>query len=107
MIRICACFIFCLFHSDLATEIAKMNNLTLIDVCSMSNIREAGCDCQSEDGIYDECSFLICSVVAIIVMVVNGFMINKASKLYDLIILRYGLQFVLIANFISGTFGKV
>ena len=84
-----------------------MNNLSLVDVCSMSNIREAGCDCQSEDGIYDECSFLICSVVAIIVMVVNGFMINKASKLYDLIILRYGLQFVLIANFISGTFGKV
>ena len=107
MIRICACFIFCPLTQIERPELQKMNNLTLVDVCSMSNIREAGCDCQSEDGIYDECSFLICSVVAIIVMVVNGFMINKASKLYDLIILRYGLQFVLIANFISGTFGKV
>ena len=37
-------------------------------------------------------------------MFVNGFMITKTSKLYDLIILRYGLQFILIMNFVSGAF---
>ena len=35
-------------------------------------------------------------------MFVNGFMITKTSKLYDLIILRYGLQFILTVNFVSG-----
>ena len=35
-------------------------------------------------------------------MFVNGYMIAKTSKVYDLIILRYGLLFILIANFVSG-----
>ena len=85
-----------------------MNNSTLVGICKQApNERVVdGCECQPEEGIYDECSFLICGVVAIIVMVANGFMITRTSKLYDLIILRYGLRFVLVANFASGAFGR-
>ena len=86
-----------------------MNNSTLVDICKqppLERVGNDGCECQPEEGMYDECSFLICGVVAVIVMVANGFMITKTSKLYDLIVLRYGLRFVLIANFASGAFGE-
>ena len=103
--------------SRLSLRLSEMNNLTLIEICSTfsEEYKQYGCSCQPESDFYDECSYLISSVASFLgsvflklqiiqvwVMFVNGFMITKTSKLYDLIVLRYGLQFILIVNFVSG-----